>query len=132
MGKTANIKRKVLKDELEQDLSATSEEELLSVDLGDRHDLSMNAVASVYQPKIFLAMEIEGKPDKMQVDSGASCSVLPEKSVLDGKDKLKSELKLLEDKGVISKVNESTDWVSSLLVTRKANGNVKCVLIPNH
>ena len=70
MAKTANIKRKVYKAELEQDLSETSEKELLSVDLGDGYDMSVNAVESVYQTKVFLTMEVEGKPVKMQVDSG--------------------------------------------------------------
>ena len=44
LAKTVNIKRKVHKVELEQDLSETSEEELPSVDLGDGYDLSINAV----------------------------------------------------------------------------------------
>ena len=43
------------------------------------------------------------------------------------KGKLKSELQRLEDKGVTKKITEPTDWVSSLVVTQKANGNVQQV-----
>ena len=46
------------------------------------------------------------------------------------KGKLKSELQRLEDKGVIKKITEPTDWVSSLVVTQKANGNVRVCIDP--
>ena len=81
LGKNANVKKNVHQVVLEEDLSVTSEEELLSVDLDNEHVLSVNAVDSAYQTKIFVTMEIEGKPDKMQIDSGASCNVMPEKFV---------------------------------------------------
>ena len=84
MAKAVNVKRKVHKVELEQDLSETSEEELLSVELANGYNLSVNAVESVYQTKIFVTMKIKGKPVKTQVDSGVSCNVLPEKCVPDG------------------------------------------------
>ena len=81
LGKNANVKKKVHQVVLEEDLSDTSEEELLSVDLDNEHVLSVNAADSAYQTKIFVTMEIEGKPVKMQIDSGASCNVMPEKFV---------------------------------------------------
>ena len=81
LGKNANVKKKVHQVVLEEDLSDTSEEELLSVDLDNEHVLSVNAIDSAYQTKIFVTMEIEGKPVKMQTDSGASCNVMPEKFV---------------------------------------------------
>ena len=81
LGKNANVKKKVHQVVLEEDLSDISEEELLSVDLDNEHVLSVNAVDSAYQTKIFVTMEIEGKPVKMQIDSGASCNVMPEKFV---------------------------------------------------
>ena len=46
------------------------------------------------------------------------------------KGRLKSELQRLEDKGVIKKITEPTDWVSSLVVTQKANGNVRVCINP--
>ena len=36
----------------------------------------------------------------------------------------------MEDKGVIKKVTEPTDWVSSLVVTQKTNGNVRVCIDP--
>ena len=73
--------KKVRQVVLEEDLSDTSEEELLSVDLDNEHVLSVNPVDSAYQTKIFVTIETEGKPVKMQIDSGASCNVMPEKFV---------------------------------------------------
>ena len=81
LGKNANVKKKVHQVVLEEDLGDTSEEELLSVDLDNEHVLSVNAADSAYQTKIFVTMEIERKPVKMQIDSGASCNVMPEKFV---------------------------------------------------
>ena len=81
LDKNANVRKKVHQVVLEEDLSDTSEEELLSVDLDNEHVLSVNPVDSAYQTKIFVTMEIEGKPVKMQIDSGASCNVMPEKFV---------------------------------------------------
>ena len=52
----------------------SSEEEILSVTL----EHSANAVSTAkYQSKIYATMEISGQPVKMQVDSGASCNVMP-------------------------------------------------------
>ena len=34
---------------------------------------------SDFRNKIYAAMEIQGKPVRMQIDSGASCNVLPKK-----------------------------------------------------
>ena len=81
LGKNANVKKKVHQVVLEENLSDTSEEELLSVDSDNEHVLPVNAVDSAYQTKIFVTMEIEGKPVKMQIDSVASCNVMPEKFV---------------------------------------------------
>ena len=56
--------------------SYASEEEILSVLL----DHTANAVLlSKFKNKIFARMEITNKLMKMQVDSGASCNVLPPK-----------------------------------------------------
>lgn len=46
------------------------------------------------------------------------------------KDELEQELRRMEDIGVISKVTEPTDWVSSLAVSRKSNGKLRICLDP--
>ena len=45
---------------------------------------------------------------------------------------LKEELKRLEDRGVIKKVSEPTDWVSSLVVVRKPSGKLRVCIDPQH
>ena len=41
------------------------------------------------------------------------------------KDELRSELDKMEEQGVIRRVSEPTDWVSSIVVTRKNNGSLR-------
>ena len=66
---------------VETDLSL--EEEILSVDLSTEDDnVSTSEVINFvtdFPNKIYAVMEIQGKPVRMQIDSGASCNVLPEK-----------------------------------------------------
>ena len=66
---------------VETDLS--SEEEILSVELFAEDDnVSTSEVVnsvSDFPNKIYAVMEIQGKPVRMQIDSGATCNVLPKK-----------------------------------------------------
>ena len=66
---------------VETDLS--SEEEILSVELSteDESVSTSEVINSVsdFPNKIYAVMEIQGKPVRMQIDSGASCNVLPKK-----------------------------------------------------
>ena len=48
------------------------------------------------------------------------------------KDKFKDELNRLEDLSVLSKVNERTDWVSSVVVTTKKRGQLRVCIDPHH
>ena len=69
----------------------SSEEEILSVTLEHR----ANAVSRAkYQSKIYATMEISGRPVKMQVDSGASCNVMPRKLLPKDTVITKADLKL--------------------------------------
>ena len=60
-----------------------SEEEILSVQLSaeDENGSTSEVINSVsgFPNKIYAVMEIQGKPVRMQIDSGASCNVLPMK-----------------------------------------------------
>ena len=66
---------------VETDLSL--EEEILSVELSTEDDnvSTSEVINSVtdFPCKIYAVMEIQGKPVRMQIDSGASCNVLPKK-----------------------------------------------------
>ncbi|KAK3745994.1 hypothetical protein QZH41_005777 [Actinostola sp. cb2023] len=46
------------------------------------------------------------------------------------KDRLKAELDRMENIGAITKVTEPTEWVNSIVVTEKKNGNVHVCLDP--
>ncbi|XP_053403100.1 uncharacterized protein K02A2.6-like [Mercenaria mercenaria] len=46
------------------------------------------------------------------------------------KEKLKRELNQLEKRGIIAKVDTPTDWVSSLVVVKKANGKLRICIDP--
>ena len=63
---------------VETDLS--SEEEILSVELSAEDDnVSTSEVVnsvSDFPNKIYVVMEIQGKPVRMQIDFGASCNIL--------------------------------------------------------
>ena len=54
----------------------------------------------------------------------------PWKSLIHLKEELKAELNTMESQGVIRKVLESTDWVRSLMVSRKNNGQLRIYLNP--
>ena len=45
-------------------------------------------------------------------------------------DKLRSELDQMESQGIICKVTEPTEWVSSLVVVEKPNGKLRICLDP--
>ena len=71
--------------------SYSSSEEILSVSL----DQTANAVdMSKFKSKIFAHMEIANEYVKMQIDSGASCNVLPRKFLLRDTEIKKTNLKL--------------------------------------
>ncbi|GFX79983.1 transposon Ty3-I Gag-Pol polyprotein [Trichonephila clavipes] len=44
--------------------------------------------------------------------------------------KLKSTLDRLEKEGIVSKVNKPTDWVQSLVIVERPNGNLRLCLDP--
>ena len=48
------------------------------------------------------------------------------------RDRLKKELKRMEDMKIITKVTEPTDWVSSLVVAYKPNGSLRICLDPHN
>ena len=77
---------------------ASSDEELLTVELSTEDvnvstaEVVNGSAVSDFPSKIYAAMEIEGKTVKMQIDSGASCNVLPKKYLPTGISKRLSRL----------------------------------------
>ena len=74
------------------DADSSSEEELLSVTF-DSTEGSVHIVNEDKLPekKIFATMEIAGKSVRMQIDTGASCNVLPQKFVPSGTNIIQSD-----------------------------------------
>ena len=55
---------------------------------------------------------------------------VPRKCSIHLRDGLENELTKMEKQGVIRKVDEPTDWVSSLVMSRKSNGKLRICLDP--
>ena len=56
----------------------------------------------------------------------------PRKTPIFLKDEIKSELEDMESNGVIRRVTEPSDWVSSLAYSRKQDGKIRMCLDPQH
>jgi len=115
---------------VETDLS--SEKEILSVELSTKDDnVSTSEVmysVTDFPNKIYAVMEIQGKPVRMQIDSGASCDVLPKK-YLPGVAQIQKSNKLLTvyNKQQISALG--TARVSMLNPRTRKKYNAKFVVV---
>ncbi|XP_052797485.1 uncharacterized protein K02A2.6-like [Mya arenaria] len=68
---------------------------------------------------------------KIHIDPTVQPVVHPPRKVpIALQEKVKDELLRMESLGVIEKVNEPTDWVSSMVVAEKANGKIRICLDP--
>ena len=74
------------------DADSSSEEELLSITF-DSTEGSVHMVneENLLEKRIFATMEIAGKSVRMQIDTGASCNVLPQKFVPSGTNIIQSD-----------------------------------------
>ena len=67
----------------------------------------------------------------LELDESVQPVQLPPRRVpLAVKDKLKAELERLSNMEIITKVDDPTDWISSLVVTTKRNGKVRLCIDP--
>ena len=67
----------------------------------------------------------------LELDESVQPVQLPPRGVpLAVKDKLKAELERLSNMEIITKVDDPTDWISSLVVTTKRNGKVRLCIDP--
>ena len=70
-------------------------------------------------------------PAKLLLKDGAEpFTDAPRKCSIHLKDKLRAELDKMEEQGIIRKVEEHTDWCSSLAFTTKKNGSLRICLDP--
>ena len=93
--------------------------------------LSLDSIKSEYND-VFTGLGDLGELT-LEVDQTVKPQIMPPRRVsLAVRDQLKEEIQRLEGLGIIRKVTEPTDWVSSLVVTRKSSGKIRVCLDPVH
>lgn len=92
-----------------------------------------NIIANKYKDVFSGIGKINCKPFHIKLRDNATPRVDATRKVPFGLYKpLKEELQRMEDQGIIEKVNVPSDWVNSLVVTKKKNGKLRCCLDPRH
>ncbi|GFY00225.1 transposon Ty3-I Gag-Pol polyprotein [Trichonephila clavipes] len=82
-----------------------------------------------YLQTTVLGREFPGVPYHITLKDNAVPVIHPPRRVpLDLQPKLKITLDRLEKEGILSKVNKPTDWVQSLVIVEKPNGNLRSCL----
>ena len=75
---------------------------------------------------------MEGKVH-LETDPNVAPTVMPPRLVpVALKERLKNELDRLTKGKVISPIQEPTDWVSSMIATKKPDGNIRLCIDPHH
>lgn len=73
------------------------------------------------------------KPYHIEVDPAVTPVVNPPRTIPAAlRDRVKTELEDMEKRGVIRKVEEPTDWVSSMAIVEKPDGSLRICLDPRH
>ena len=92
--------------------------------------LSLEHVCSQYED-VFDGLGNLGTPLRLEVDETVKPVQQPLRRVPEAlRTPLKEYLDDLEARGVIEKVERPTEWVNSVVITRKANGNLRLCLDP--
>ena len=73
------------------------------------------------------------KPYHIEVDPTVTPVVNPPRTIPAAlRDRVKTELEDMEKRGVIRRVEEPTDWVSSMAIVEKPDGSLRICLDPRH
>ena len=92
--------------------------------------LTADQITSEYKD-VFEGLGQLGPKLHLEVDETVKPVQLPVRKIPESmKDPLKRHLAELEEKGVIEKVYQPTEWVSSIVVARKPNGDIRLCLDP--
>ena len=92
--------------------------------------LTLEHVCSQYKD-VFDGLGNLGTPLRLEVDETVKPVQQPLRRVLEAlRTPLKEYLDDLEARGVIEKVERPTEWVNSVMITRKANGNLRLCVDP--
>jgi hypothetical protein len=83
--------------------------------------------------KIFTGLGRLEREYHIEVDPTATLVINPSRTIPAAlRSRVKEELDDMERKNVIRKVEEPTDWVSSMVVVEKPNGKLRICLDPKH
>ncbi|CAC5363141.1 unnamed protein product [Mytilus coruscus] len=85
-------------------------------------------------PKVFTGLGCLEKPYHIKIDSSVNPVINPPRMIPAAlRENLKGKLKEMEDKEVIRKVDEPTDWVNALVVVEKPKtGKLRICLVPRN
>ncbi|GFU14317.1 uncharacterized protein TNCV_3491281 [Trichonephila clavipes] len=93
--------------------------------------ISKNELIKQYKDVFTGEGEFPNEPYHITLKDNAVPAIHPLRRVpLDLQAKLKSTLDRLEKEEIVSKVNKPTDWVQSLVIVEKPNGNLRLCLDP--
>ena len=97
---------------------------------GKRGDDLKTAVLRMY-PDVFEGLGRINPPHKMRLKDGYEPVVHPPRKIPETiRTKLKNELERMEKDDVIAKVDEPTEWVSSLVIVEKPDGSLRICMDP--
>lgn len=95
-------------------------------------ELDTERIVATY-PDVFQGLGCMEGVLHLEVDESASPSIMPPRRVpVTLRKRLKEELARLERANAITREEEPTDWVSSLVVTEKPNGKLRVCIDPQH
>ena len=82
-------------------------------------------------PAVFEGLGDLGEPLHLEVDDTVTPVQIPPRRIPEAlRQPLKDHLCELEEQGIIQKVREPTEWVSSIVVNKKSNGKIRLCLDP--
>lgn len=91
---------------------------------------SVDALRKHYPEQFDTIGRFEGTAKLHLKDDAQPFVAAPRKCPINLKDKIKDELESMEEKGVIRKISEHTEWVSSVCFVAKPNGSLRVCLDP--
>jgi len=117
-------------------MMTNAEEEQARLDVGVKSDKSPQQLKEEVIQKysnVFTGLGRLEKPCHIEVDPTVTPVVNPPRTIPAAlRDRLKTELEDMEKRGVIRKVEEPTDWVSSMAIVEKPDGSLRICLDPRH
>lgn len=93
-------------------------------------NLTLDALKAMFPESFDAIGNIEGKVKLHLKDNAEPFIAAPRKCSIHMKDKIKAELDNMEDKGIIRKVNEHTDWCSNVCFVTKSDNSLRVCLDP--